>query len=337
MQSRRAAVIELFTSGKSRSQIASLLKEGKMFISRTLKRYADTKSIADRHRPGRPRSVRTVAMRKNVVRQIRRNPARSTNGKKMKTSKESMRRLIRNDLGMKAYKIQKHQLLTTQSKQKRLLRSKAMLLRFTGGLHKQIVFSDEKLFTIEQSLNKQNDRILALSKDALPQDTFRVFRTQKPMSVMVWAGVTSTGRTPLVFVPQGVKINQSVYRDDILEKVLKPWARKHFKKEKWVFQQDSAPANRAKATQEWCKANFPGFISPEEWPPSSPDLNPLDFSIWSILEERVNCKKYRSLADLRQALIREWEKIPQEHVWSSVESFIDRLRRCVKAKGDIFE
>ena len=42
-----------------------------MFISRTLKRYADTKSIADRHRPGRPRSVRTVAMRKNVVRQIR--------------------------------------------------------------------------------------------------------------------------------------------------------------------------------------------------------------------------------------------------------------------------
>ena len=75
MQSRRAAVIELFTSGKSRSQIASLLKEGKMFISRTLKRYADTKSIADRHRPGRPRSVRTVAMRKNVVRQIRRNPA----------------------------------------------------------------------------------------------------------------------------------------------------------------------------------------------------------------------------------------------------------------------
>ena len=105
-----------------------------------------------------------------------------------------------------------------------------MLLRFTGGLHKQIVFSDEKLFTVEQSLNKQNDRILALSKDAVPQDTFRVFRTQKPMSVMVWAGVTSTGRTPLVFVPQGVKVNQSVYRDDILKKVLKPWARKHFKK-----------------------------------------------------------------------------------------------------------
>ena len=127
-----------------------------------------------------------------------------------------MRRLIRNDLGMKAYKIQKHQLLTTQTKQKRLLRSKAMLLRFTGGLHKQIVFSDEKLFTVEQSLNKQNDRLLALSKDALPQDTFRVFRTQKPMSVMVWAGVTSTGRTPLVFVPQRVKINQSAYRAPLL-------------------------------------------------------------------------------------------------------------------------
>ncbi|KAI6647104.1 hypothetical protein LOD99_8941 [Oopsacas minuta] len=132
-------------------------------------------------------------MRKNVIRQIRRNPARSMRkmAKQMKTSKESMRRLARHDIGMEAYKIQKHQLLTTQTKQKRPLRSKAMLLRFTGGLHKQIIFSDEKLFTVEQSLNKQNYRILALSKDALPQDTFRVFRTQKPMSVMVWAGAES--------------------------------------------------------------------------------------------------------------------------------------------------
>ena len=74
---------------------------------------------------------------------------------------------------------------------------------------------------------------------------------------MVWAGVTADGRTPLVFIPQGVKINQQVYRESILESVLKPWAQKHFKGSSWTFQQDSAPAYKAKATQEWLKQNCP--------------------------------------------------------------------------------
>ena len=82
--------------------------------------------------------------------------------KEMNTSRESMRRLVRNDLGMKAYKLYKRQLLTQLNKQKRLKRCKAMISRFTDGRHKQILFSDEKLFTIEQVINKQNNRILYL-------------------------------------------------------------------------------------------------------------------------------------------------------------------------------
>ncbi|KAI6650908.1 Carnitine O-palmitoyltransferase 1, liver isoform isoform X2 [Oopsacas minuta] len=187
-----------------------------------------------------------------------------------------------------------------------------MLPHFTNGRHKQILFSDEKLFTVQQVLNKQNHRILATDKSTLPESTFRVSRTQKPASVMVWAGVTATGRTPLIFIPKGVKINQSVYRESILENVLKPWAQSHFGNDLWVFQQDSAPADKAKATQKWCKTNFPGVISSEEWPPCSPDLNLLDFSIWSILEERVNATLHRSVEVLKSTLLREWSKIPDD-------------------------
>ncbi|KAI6648783.1 hypothetical protein LOD99_7046 [Oopsacas minuta] len=140
---------------------------------------------------------------------------------------------------------------------------KAMLSRFTNGRHKQILFSDEKLFTVQQVLNKQNHRILVTDKSTLPESTFRVSRTQKPASVMVWAGVTATGRTPLIFIPQGVKINRSVYRESILENVLKRWAQSHFGNDLWVFQQDSAPAHKDKATQMWCKTNFAGVISPK--------------------------------------------------------------------------
>ena len=339
METRRSAVIELFKAGKCRSEIASLLSYNRMFISRTLSRFADTGDVLDRPRPGRPRTARTISLTKRVLQRIKRNPARSI--RKMaietKTNRESMRRLVCNDLRMKAYKMKKRQLLTAKNKSKRLERCKAMLSRFTNGRHKQILFSDEKLFTVQQVLNKQNHRILATDKSTLPESTFRVSRTQKPASVMVWAGVTATGRTPLIFIPQGVKINQSVYRESILENVLKPWAQSHFGNDLWIFQQDSAPAHKAKSTQKWCKTNFPGVISSEEWPPCSPDLNPLDFSIWSILEERVNATPHRSVEDLKSKLLREWSKIPDEHVCASVDSFIVRLKSCIKAKGDIFE
>ena len=48
--------------------------------------------------------------------------------------------------------------------------------------------------------------------------------------------------------------------------------------EKWVFQQDSAPPHRAKDTVSYLKENTPDFISPDEWPVSSPDINPFDIS-----------------------------------------------------------
>ncbi|GBO13993.1 hypothetical protein AVEN_102823-1 [Araneus ventricosus] len=93
---------------------------------------------------------------------------------------------------------------------------------------------------------------------------------------MVWGGICTSGKTPLVFVDEGVKMNHKVYRRDILEAVVLPWAKKHFGNINWTFQQDSAPAHKPEKTQDWCKAHSPDMISPAEWPPYSPDRNPMD-------------------------------------------------------------
>jgi len=31
----------------------------------------------------------------------------------------------------------------------------------------------------------------------------------------------------------------------------------------------------------------PDFIPPTFWPPNSPDLNPMDYKIWSVMQEKV--------------------------------------------------
>ena len=85
--------------------------------------------------------------------------------------------------------------------------------------------------------------------------------------------IGAIGKTHLVFVDEGVKINQNIYLRDILDAVVFPWAQ-----QQWTLQQNSALTHRAKETQGWCKAHFPDFITSVEWPPYSTDLNPMDYA-----------------------------------------------------------
>ncbi|KAI6659868.1 hypothetical protein LOD99_14208 [Oopsacas minuta] len=58
-----------------------------------------------------------------------------------------------------------------------------------------------------------------------------------------------------------------------------------------------------------------------EWPPYSPDLNPMDYSIWSILETNACSKSHTNVESLKRALCREWERIPQETLRAAVDAF----------------
>jgi hypothetical protein len=53
--------------------------------------------------------------------------------------------------------------------------------------------------------------------------------------------------------------------------------------EYYCFQQDGAPSHTANVVQAWCKANLCDFLPKDEYPPSSPDLNPSDYFAWSYM------------------------------------------------------
>ena len=196
----------------------------------------------------------------------------------------------------------------------------------------KIIFSDEKVFTVEESNNRQNDRILSPTSKDIPEGLKYIDRVQKSLSVMVWVGVTANSRTNLIFVPNGVKINS-----EILETEIKNAGHRHFENQDWIFQQDSAPAHASKSTQSWLRGQNIEFLSNSKWPQSSPDLNPLDYSVWANLERRACAKPHKSLDSLLKALRRECTKIPQEEMRAAVLQFRTRMRNVVKKKGCYIE
>ena len=81
----------------------------------------------------------------------------------------------------------------------------------------------------------------------------------------------------------------------------------------------------------------PDFISPKLWPPNSPDLNPVDYHIWSVLEERVYRTRIRDIDHLRARLIEEWQLFDQVIIDRAIKQWRPRLRSCVREKGGHFE
>jgi len=154
---------------------------------------------------------------------------------------------------------------------------------------------------------------------------------------MVWWGVSFEGVTQLHICEQGVKTRAINYQNDVLEKVVKPLSDTLFAGKHWIFQQDSAPAHKAKSTQRWLEENLPEFIAAQDKPPESPDLNPLDYGLWSIFEEKAFSKPHRNIESLKVDLVKAVASIPIEVVRAVINEWPDRLKKCVKAKGLHFE
>lgn len=171
----------------------------------------------------------------------------------------------------------------------------------------------------------------------IPRDRLTVQRFQNVSSVMVWGAVSKKGKLPLLFIDKGVRINSEYYLNNILINHMLPHAKQLYGNNEFCFQQDSAPAHSARIVQRWCQDNLPDFISAEEWPPSSPDVNPLDFSIWGYMLSKLGNLKNVNLEKFKKILTKLWNEIPDEMVHAACDSFADRLKLVCKRQGERIE
>ena len=84
---------------------------------------------------------------------------------------------------------------------------------------------------------------------------------------------------------------------------------------------------------ELLRRETPKFIPPGLWHPNSPDLSPVDYGIWGVMQDRVYWTPVRDVAGLRQHLIDTWNDLSQSIVDNAVDEWHKRLQACVNKKG----
>jgi len=77
---------------------------------------------------------------------------------------------------------------------------------------------------------------------------------------------------------------------------------------------------------------MPDFIPPNLWPFNSPDLNPVDYKVRGLLQERVYKTSTKDVDELRCRIAEEWDMLDQRIIdWRK------RRQACVVAGGGQFE
>ena len=161
--------------------------------------------------------------------------------------------------------------------------------------------------------------------------------TLRTATVMVFGVVSSEGHImpPHIF-EVGLKVNTKVYLD-VLDSVVIPWCNQVAGGRPWVWQQDSAPAHKSKETQAWLQKECYDFLPFSHWLPSSPDLNPLDYFVWSYVENITNMTSHNTEVSLIAAIRWVFTVLPPALVEKACFQFLVRIEAVIEAEGGYIE
>ena len=110
-------------------------------------------------------------------------------------------------------------------------------------------------------------------------------------------GISKLGETGPVFVQPIAMVDGEYCRDHILANGFFPQTRaiaEDKEAKDWGFMQDNARPRGTPENVKYLSRNAPKVVSP--WPANSPDLNPLDFSLWREAQATRNLSRAASTA-----------------------------------------
>jgi [histone H3]-lysine36 N-dimethyltransferase SETMAR len=99
-----------------------------------------------------------------------------------------------------------------------------------------------------------------------------------------------------------------------------------------IFHHDNARPHIHKDVVAFLKAQQ---FTMMEHPPYSPDLAPCDFWLFDYIKQRLS--DHKTAESLHAAITKIVSEIPKKDWELTFEKWVDRMKRCIKYKGDYFE
>jgi DDE superfamily endonuclease/Transposase len=240
-------------------------------------------------------------------------------------SSQTVRRTLK-DASFKAYTKKKKPFLSAAHRRKRLAFAQKYR-EWTVEDWKRVIWSDETKINRIGSDGKQ--WIWKQKGQGLVEREVQGTVKFGGGNIMVWGCMGWNGVGQLAEVVGRMDAKQ--YVDILNDHLLPSMEDSGIPLEDIIFQQDGDSKHRSGKTMEWMDDNG---ISLLNWPPQSPDLNPIEH-LWGHIKKELS--KYPTPAkgvwELWERIAKVWNSIEPEVCQNLIESMPRRVDAVIKAKG----
>lgn len=173
---------------------------------------------------------------------------------------------------------------------------------------KCFVLDDESYFPLSKTNIPGNDRYYSDKVSATPANVKYKFKHKFEEKVMLYIVISERGISKPWFKPSGLAINQEVYQNQCLKKILIPFIEKYHADGNYVFWPDKASSHYAKKTQTFLERQKIPYVPKNRNPTNLPQCRPIE-DFFGYLSSMVYKNNWRA---------------------KNLKQLINRIKRCIR-------
>lgn len=335
----RAFILGRYTGGEKPKSISNDLQIPLQTIYTTIRRSSSRSHCISKPRTGRPKSLSETAKRA-IIRLIKKNPFITYQEVSETLQLSICRRTlfsVINESGYGNWKAQKRPLLTPKVAQRRY----EWALKYKNWGYREwssVIWSDE--CSVELGSGQRDQWVFRVNQsgEKWKKDYIQPYKHGKGIRVMVWAAIWGDRRSELIRLERDFESKKHGFTsrsyltllEEMIPTIWEPGL---------IFMQDNAPIHSSRLIKDWFENHQ---ITLMDWPPHSPDMNPIEH-MWFPLKEGVyninpNIEHIKGSVEKREDQLWEvletsWSKIRQDIQVELVRSMESRIRAVLEAKG----
>ena len=194
---------------------------------------------------------------------------------------------------------------------------------------KKVIFSDETKLNLWGSDGAEYTYILRGEK--LRPFNFKSRKQGGGGSIMIWGCMTALGPGYACRLLEKT-MNSSLYQHILQTSYFDTLRYYGLGHTDVVFQQDGAKCHTSDSTINWMNSNGIRYIN--NWPPCSPDLNPIEH-LWHHVKKRLDGYplKPKNVEELWQRFDYEWNRFTKEDMNKYYTNYHKRIEAVINARG----